>query len=260
MKLCHALATLDLSCMDMGDSPAEHIEALMFCAGISNCTYEKDSDFVSLAEMAYETILSHETVSFDALKENIPYYVDCQERLKFEYCMEIQRQHSSEVLKSLHCLQDEVKKNNRDDIDTTGLEELISCLDEVNIPLVRFAYQVSHEYWRYLDKEKGYFISNTCFQVGSLLHKGPEINETVFGQYTCHCKSSKSNVGYYITFVENDGEYAVDVRRYFEEIIGSVVHHVVSDSCERIQLCKEEGIDFNARRLAELITFMDESV
>lgn len=223
MELAKELVELDKSFLDMGDSYEEIVENTCFIAGYSKSDCEDEETYEELEkthEEAYKILLDRKD---GYIKEYVSWLLEHQayeieRNLVYNYTNNIQSTSEYRCLKALH---EHLISNDMDEVLADKLGVFIRKLENKDMHGIYAGYKISHEYYRYLDRDIFGTISNDVFTVGHpVIRYHVEENPELEGYaYVCHKDFNKldmpKSVGFGIAFRSADAEkIQVDIMMF----------------------------------------------
>ena len=260
-KAARAVTYLDMELLGMGDSHSDIVENICFDAGVDFDTeseeYEEDEYYLKKKSIeAYEKLFSEKRGSYeDSICE---YYYECSgaliSEMKHAKCTDVKEHPTYKALFDFYTYVETLEEEYCTKESKEELRTLLDRVSSMDMELVSIGYQVSSEYWRYLD-DKYYIRSNTYYKVGDVV-VFEEDDESDLGQYVAHSmmhhgrKYGYSDCGFAIAYKKEQGNIVACLYDQNRKSHEQPYHY--KDSQVKVVLDTTD-IEGSAKRLAETI-------
>ncbi len=165
MKVYEAISTLVMCALDMGDSLDELIENLLFYAtGDCDSVMSSDMSEEEQLEDAYRQLFDNDRKVFNELVES--FLLDEMDIIAHNFVYDdISTKEDSNTYQAVKILVDYAVKQNL--ISAEDSDTMLSFYNTVNVPVLRAAFLISREYWRYVDGKYVGTKTNDFFSTGT---------------------------------------------------------------------------------------------
>lgn len=209
MDIYKALSTLEVEKLDMGDSIRDLVEEAFYSAGEKREISDElsNGEYFALLEEAYKLLSVKNPTTFKNCVESVLDYGE-EDYIASKAVYDLDNIH--EAVKAV------VEYADQQSLEGEGAKALLKWLDSINKPVLRAAYHISHEYWRYVDGKYVGTKMNDVFSTGTTVTPVMQDPRCEYAPYTyvAHSRLKGTSCALLIGFepASKSGKMTVEVK------------------------------------------------